>query len=75
PTSARAAAQLAAALEDQVLAGYLGLVGVSDRRLRRFATLAMQEVATRAVRWRGGAVPSSAFPGIPSAAISPRPEQ
>jgi uncharacterized protein DUF4439 len=75
PTSARAAAQLAAALEDKVLAAYLGLAGVRDRRLRRFAAQSMQEAATRAVRWRGGAVPSPAFPGMPENALSPRPEQ
>jgi hypothetical protein len=75
PTSARAAAQLAAALEDQVTAGYLGLVGVPDRKLRRFAALAMQEATSRAVRWRGGVVWPSAFPGMPKTATSPKPDQ
>jgi ferritin-like protein len=74
PTSPRAAAQLAATLEEQVIAGYLGLVGVTDPKLRRFGALAMQEAATRAVRWTGGTVLPSAFPGMPKAAVSPRPD-
>jgi uncharacterized protein DUF4439 len=69
-SSARAAAQLAARLEDGVTAGYAGLAGVADAALRRYAALAMQESTVRAVRWRGS--PSAAFPGLTSAALTPR---
>lgn len=69
-TSPRTAAQLAARLEDGVTAGYTGLAGAADAGLRRYAALAMQEATVRAVRWRDA--PSGAFPGLTSAALSPR---
>lgn len=69
--SARTAVQLVAALEDRVAAAYLGLVGVPEPRLRRYAALAMQEAVTRATGWRGSA--SSAFPGMPGPAVQPSP--
>jgi hypothetical protein len=72
-TSATSAARLAATLEDGVVAGYAVLAGVSDPALRRYAALAMQEAAVRAVRWRGSP-PTEAFPGLPSSALSPKPE-
>lgn len=71
--SARAAAQLAARLEDGVVDGYAGLAGADDAGLRRYAALAMQEAAVHAVRWRHAA-PASAFPGLPASALQPRPE-
>ena len=46
-------------LEDGVTRAYLGLVAVSDQRLRRFGAMAMQEAAGRAVAWRGR---TQAFP-------------
>ena len=57
-TSARA---LAAYLEDGVTRAYLGLVAVSDQRIRRFGALAMQGAAQRAAFWRGS---TQAFPGL-----------
>jgi hypothetical protein len=72
-TSASGAARLAAALEDGVVAGYAVLAGASDPSLRRYAAQAMQEAAVRAVRWRGSA-PAEAFPGLPSSALSPKPQ-
>jgi hypothetical protein len=70
-SSPRTAAQLAARLEDGVTAGYVGLAGATDPALRRYAALAMQEAAVRAVRWRGS--PPAAFPGLTSAALDPEP--
>jgi Domain of unknown function (DUF4439) len=52
---------LAAHLEDGVTSAYLGLVAVSDQRLRRFGALAMQGAARRAAFWRGS---TQAFPGL-----------
>jgi hypothetical protein len=72
-SSPRAAAQLAARLEDGVTAGYAGLAGVADPNLRRYAALAMQEATVRAVRWRGS--PPAAFPGLTSAALDPNAEE
>ncbi|GLW62723.1 hypothetical protein Arub01_09670 [Actinomadura rubrobrunea] len=76
-TSARTAAQLAAALEDGVLTAYAGLAGAPEAALRTFAARAMQEAAARSVRWRGGAglprTDGPAFPGLPPSALSPKP--
>lgn len=55
------AMKLAAYLEDGVTQAYLGLVAVSDQRLRRYGALAMQQAARRAVFWRGT---TQAFPGL-----------
>jgi Domain of unknown function (DUF4439) len=52
---------LAAYLEDGVTRAYLGLVAVSDPRLRTFGALAMQSSAARAAFWRGS---TQAFPGL-----------
>jgi hypothetical protein len=60
-TNATSALALAANLEDGVTRAYLGLVAVSDRRLRTFGALAMQSSARRAAFWRGG---TQAFPGL-----------
>jgi hypothetical protein len=55
------AAALAARLEDGVTRAYLGLVAVSDQRLRTFGAQAMQGSAKRAAFWRGN---TEAFPGL-----------
>ena len=60
-TDAASAAKLAAHLEEGVTRAYLGLVAVSDRRLRTFGALAMQGPAERAAFWRGT---TEAFPGL-----------
>ena len=60
-TDAASAAKLAAYLEEGVTRAYLGLVAVSDRRLRAFGALAMQGPAERAAFWRGT---TEAFPGL-----------
>ncbi|MBC6461478.1 ferritin-like domain-containing protein [Actinomadura sp. HBU206391] len=72
PTTTTSAVQLAAALEDHVLAAYLGLAGVADPKVRRFAAQGMQEAINRSVRWLGSA-PTSAFPGMSKSAVSPAP--
>ena len=58
---AASATALAAYLEDGVTRAYLGLVAVSDQRLRTFGALATQAAAERAVFWRGT---TEAFPGL-----------
>jgi hypothetical protein len=63
PVTDRASARrLAASLEDGVTRAYLGVVAVSDRKLRSFGALAMQPPAERAAAWRGS---TTAFPGMP----------
>jgi hypothetical protein len=59
------ARRLAATLEDGVTRAYLGLVALTDKKLRVFGALAMQATANRAVAWRGSTV---AFPGMPPGA-------
>lgn len=64
PIAARhpaAALALAALLEREVTAAYLGLVAVDDQALRRFAATSMRDCAVRAARWSGRA---QAFPGL-----------
>ncbi|WP_243718661.1 ferritin-like domain-containing protein [Actinomadura sp. KC06] len=76
-TSVRSAAQLAAALEDDLVPAYIGLVGVSAPDLRAFAADGAQRAAARSAAWRGKAgapMPRDAFPGLPSSALSPRSE-
>ena len=58
---AATAMALAARLEDGVARAYLGLVAVSDQRLRHFGALAVQGAAQRAASWRGS---TQAFPGL-----------
>jgi len=60
--NAASAMALAAYLEDGVTQAYLALVAVSDRRLRHFGAMAMQDAARRAASWRGS---TQAFPGLP----------
>ncbi|WP_245667799.1 ferritin-like domain-containing protein [Actinomadura macra] len=76
-TSARGAAQLAAALEEGVVPAYVGLAGASSPDLRHLAADNAQIAMARAARWRqtaGAPGPSAAFPGLPPTALSPRPE-
>ncbi|MGI5168284.1 ferritin-like domain-containing protein [Spirillospora sp. CA-253888] len=77
PVSPRSAADLAAALEDALVTAYVMLAGASDPALRTLAAKAMQEATARAVRWRAATGrpqgPAPAFPGLPPAALSPKP--
>ena len=59
--SGRAAVSLAAFLEDRVAAAYLGVVALSDARLRLFGARALESAALRAAGWRGRTL---AFPGL-----------
>jgi len=60
---AQSARELAAALEDGVTRGYLGVVAVSDPALRSFGARQMQTSAGRAWVWGGS---TAAFPGMPN---------
>ncbi|MFA1549958.1 ferritin-like domain-containing protein [Actinomadura chokoriensis] len=76
-SDARGAARLAVALEDDLVPAYVGLAGASSPDLRAFAADSAQRAMARSARWRvkaGAAIPRDAFPGLPSAALSPRPE-
>lgn len=76
-TSARTAAQLAAALEDELVRVYVALAGASGPKLRVLAAGGAQTAMTRAGRWRaatGDRAPTSAFPGLPAAALPPAPQ-
>jgi Domain of unknown function (DUF4439) len=68
----QAAVMLAAFLEDRVTAAYLGLVALSNARLRAFGARAMQSAALRATSWRGQTL---AFPGLeaPAPGLVPGP--
>jgi Domain of unknown function (DUF4439) len=65
---ATSAMALAAYLEDGVTRAYLGIVAVSNARLRGFGALAMQGPARRAAYWRGT---TQAFPGLSASARLP----
>ncbi|TDC52058.1 DUF4439 domain-containing protein [Actinomadura sp. KC345] len=76
-TSARSAARLAAALEDDLVPAYVGLAGLSSPDLRAFAADSAQRALARSAGWRyraGLPAPDDAFPGLPPSALSPRPE-
>ncbi|TDD82614.1 DUF4439 domain-containing protein [Actinomadura darangshiensis] len=76
-TSVNSAARLAAALEDGLVPAYVGLSGVSSPDLRAFAAYSAQRAAAWSARWRaraGAGAPAEAFPGLPAAALAPRPE-
>jgi hypothetical protein len=66
----QAATMLAAFLEDRVAAAYLGLVALSDARLRVLGARALQSAALRAAGWRGRTL---AFPGLEVPAPNPLP--
>jgi hypothetical protein len=64
-----AAAKLAVLLENRVTAAYLGVVAVSDPRVRAFGAQAMAVAAGRAAAWRGRTV---AFPGFTPGTLKTR---
>ena len=66
--SEQAAVMLAALLEDRVAAAYLGVVALSEVRLRMFGARSLQSAALRATSWRGTAL---AFPGLEIPAPGP----
>jgi Domain of unknown function (DUF4439) len=66
--SEQSAVMLAALLEDRVATAYLGLVALSQARLRMFGARALQSAALRATSWRGTAL---AFPGLEAPALGP----
>ncbi|WP_243718169.1 ferritin-like domain-containing protein [Actinomadura sp. 7K534] len=75
-TSARSAARLAAALEDDLVPAYVALAGASSPDLRAFAADGARRARARSAAWRsktGLPAPADAFPGLPPAARSPRP--
>ena len=65
--SGRAAVSLAAFLEDRVATAYLGVVALSETRLRLFGARALESAALRAAGWRGRTL---AFPGLEAPAPS-----
>jgi hypothetical protein len=71
-TSAHTAVQLAAALESTLPDAYIGLAGATDPALRRLAAQSMQDAVTRQIKWNGTA-PTTAFPGLTPADLSPKP--
>jgi len=64
-SSGRDAVALAAFLEDRVATAYLGVVALTETRLRRFGARAVESAALRAAGWRGRTL---AFPGLESPA-------
>ncbi|RKS74933.1 uncharacterized protein DUF4439 [Actinomadura pelletieri DSM 43383] len=76
-TSPRAAARLAAVLEEDLVPVYVGLAGASSPELRAFAADGARRAMARAAAWRVRAnepAPRNAFPGLPATAVSPRPQ-
>jgi len=63
--SGRDAVALAAFLEDRVATAYLGVVALTETRLRMFGARAVESAALRAAGWRGRTL---AFPGLESPA-------
>ncbi|TDE39481.1 DUF4439 domain-containing protein [Actinomadura sp. 6K520] len=75
-TSARSAARLAAALEDDLVPAYVALAGASSPDLRAYAADGARRARARSAAWRTKAgIPAraDAFPGLPPSARSPRP--
>src|SRR5215831_1086538 len=68
--SGRAAVSLAAFLEDRVATAYLGMVALSEARLRLLGARALESAALRAAGWRGRTL---AFPGLEAPASGPVP--
>jgi hypothetical protein len=68
--SGPAAVMLAAFLEDRVATAYLGVVALSEARLRLFGARALESAALRAAGWRGRTL---AFPGLETPAPGPVP--
>ena len=69
-STGRAAVMLAAFLEDRVATAYLGVVALSEARLRLFGARALEAAALRAAGWRGRTL---AFPGLETPASGPVP--
>jgi Domain of unknown function (DUF4439) len=69
-STGRAAVMLAAFLEDRVATAYLGVVALSEARLRLFGARALESAALRAAGWRGRTL---AFPGLETPAPGPVP--
>lgn len=65
-TSPAAAAKLAATLEDGTGGAYLGLVALTDARLRSFGARQLRTAALRAQSWRGT---TQSFPGLPAGSL------
>jgi len=65
-TSATAAAQLAATIEDGVAQAYLALVAQPEPDLRALGAQQVRVSALRAESWRGSTQP---FPGLPPASL------
>jgi Domain of unknown function (DUF4439) len=61
-STAAEARALAVMLEDGVAQAYIGLVGLTDLKLRARGARGLQSAALRAAAWRHGTV---AFPGLP----------
>ncbi len=70
PSTASAAARLAAHVESGIVAAYLELVAAAGTELRAYAALAMQEAATRSYSFRPAI--TRAFPGMPGPAAPKR---
>ncbi|MGA4839274.1 ferritin-like domain-containing protein [Streptomyces sp. G45] len=66
----KAAARLAAEIEERVAGAYADLVRAADTARRAAAADALREAAVRAARWRGDSVP---FPGLPERAAKAKP--
>jgi uncharacterized protein DUF4439 len=69
-SSGRAAVMLAAFLEDRVAAAYLGVVALSEARLRLLGARSLESAALRAAGWGGRTL---AFPGLEAPAPLPVP--
>jgi hypothetical protein len=65
-TSAAAAQQLAATMEDGVAQAYLAVVALAEAGLRSFGAQQVRTAALRAQSWRGT---TQAFPGLPASSL------
>jgi hypothetical protein len=65
-TSAAAAQQLAATMEDRVAQAYLAVVALPEAGLRTFGAHQVRTAALRAEAWRGT---TEAFPGMPTSGL------
>ncbi|MFI7451148.1 ferritin-like domain-containing protein [Nonomuraea sp. NPDC049714] len=70
PSTASAAAGLAAHVESGIVAAYLELVAAAGAETRAYAALVMQEAATRSYSFRPAI--TTAFPGMPGKATPQR---
>jgi hypothetical protein len=65
-TSAAAAQQLAATMEDRIAQAYLVVVALPEPGLRSFGAQQVRAAALRAAAWRGS---TEAFPGMPASSL------